>query len=282
DLRQARFDESNVDPATARQDSRLKTQDSRHLCEAVISPNSPLIGRGIREANFRTVYDAAIIPVHRSGQRLAGKIGDLVLRTGDTLLLQTSSGFVRAHRNNPDFYLVSEVSEADPVRHEHAWRSLLILVCLVLVMATPDFLQWLGAGGQWAKRMEQGQAIFAMSAAVAMIAARCISGSSARRSIQWDTPFVIAASFGGATAMEKTGLAAAVVEACKPIITRAGPLAALAIVYILTNLLTELLTNNAAAALLFPIGLSTATGLGLDPRPFAVAVAVAASGGFVV
>ena len=78
------------------------------------------------------------------------------------------------------------------------------------------------------------------------------------------------------------GLAAFAVDACKPLLMKTGPLGALAMVYILTNLLTELLTNNAAAALLFPIALSTAAKLGLDPRPFAVVVAVAASGGFVI
>jgi di/tricarboxylate transporter len=274
------------------QASSRKPQAShgRHLCEAVISVSSPLVGRGIREANFRTVYDAAVIAVHRSGQRLTGKIGDIVLRAGDTLLLQTSTGFVRAHRNNPDFYLVSEVAEAKPVRHEKAWLSISILITLVLVMAAPDILQWLGFTveggyatlGHWATLINHGQALFAIAAAVAMVASRCVSGASARRSIQWDTLFVIAASFGIATAMEKTGLAAALVDACKPVLMTAGPLAALATVYILTNVLTELLTNNAAAALLFPIALSTAGGLGLDARPFAVAVAVAASGGFVV
>lgn len=254
----------------------------RHLCEAVISQSSPLVGRGIREANFRTVYDAAVIAVHRSGARLTGKIGDIELKAGDTLLLQTSVGFVRAHRNNPDFYLVSEVAEAEPVRHEKAALSLFILLGLVIAMATPEFLQWLGVGGRWAKLMEQGQAVFAISAAVLMVMTRCISAASARRCMPWDTLLVIAASFGIATAMEKSGMAASCVDYCRPLIASAGRIGALAIVYVVTNLLTELLTNNAAAALIFPIAVSTAAHLGLDARPFAIVVAVAASGGFVV
>lgn len=254
----------------------------RFLCEAVVSANSPLIGRGIREANFRTVYDAAVIAVHRSGERLAGKIGDIVLRAGDTLLLQCSPGFVRAHRNNPAFYLVSEVGDAEPVRHEKSGLSVVILLGLVLMMGIPDLLHWFGLHGTWLKRMENGQGIFAVFAAVAMVATRCISGASARRTLQWDTLFVIAASFGIAHAMEKTGLATAIVSLVAPLMNTGGPLLALAVVYILTNVLTELLTNNAAAALIFPIALSTATQMNFDPRALAVAVAVAASGGFVV
>lgn len=263
-------------------DRGFTTSERRNLCEAVVSANSPLIGRGIREANFRTVYDAAVIAVHRSGVRLAGKIGDIVLRAGDTLLLQTSPSFVRAHRNNPAFYLVSEVAEAEPVRHEKSRLSIGILLGLVLLMAMPDFAAWFGFNGSWFKLMETGQPLFAILAAVAMVALRCISGAAARRSIQWDTLFVIAASFGIACAMEKTGLAQGIVSAVAPFMNAGGPLLALAIVYILTNVLTELLTNNAAAALIFPIALSTATQMNFDPRALAVAVAVAASGGFVV
>ncbi len=263
-------------------DKGFSRDDRRYLSEAVVSANSPLIGRGIREANFRTVYDAAVIAVHRSGERLAGKIGDIVLRAGDTLLLQCSPGFVRAHRNNPAFYLVSEVAEAEPVRHDKSWLSVAILLGLVLLMAMPDFFGWLGLSGSWFKLMENGQALFAIIAAVAMVATRCISGSTARRSIQWDTLFVIGASFGIARAMEKTGLAHGLVSGVTPLMNAGGPLLALAIVYLLTNVLTELLTNNAAAALIFPIALSTAAQMGLDGRAMAVAVAVAASGGFVV
>ena len=269
-------------PVTPDSQAEAALGSRRNLCEAVISPNSPLIGRGIREANFRTVYDAAVIAVHRSGERLAGKIGDIVLRAGDTLLLQTSTGFVRAHRNNPDFYLVSEVSEAEMVQHEKAGLSLVILAGLVIAMAMPELLKWQGFAGRWTSLMEQGQALFAMAAAVLMVGTGCISAAAARRSMSWDTLLVIAASFGIAKAMENTGLATSLVEVARPLLAHTGRVGALALVYILTNVLTELLTNNAAAALLFPIAVSTAARMGMDARPFAITVAVAASGGFTV
>lgn len=86
----------------------------RHLTEVVLSPTSPLIGTTVRKANFRQLYNAAVVAVHRNGRRLPNKIGTIELEPGDTLLLQTRSDFVTQHRNNRDFYLVSSVDDAEP------------------------------------------------------------------------------------------------------------------------------------------------------------------------
>jgi di/tricarboxylate transporter len=250
------------------------------LCEAVVSASSPLVGRSIRDANFRTVYDAAVIAVHRNGARLSGKIGDIGLRPGDALLLRTSAGFVRAHRNNPDFYLVSEVGGYQRPRHHKVGIATGILLLLIAAMAAPDVMEWLGVKGEWFHRFQRGQVLFALAAAGLMVVSRCVPAASARRSIQWDVLFVIAASFGISKALEKTGASEWLVTSVLPVFSQWGPLAALAAVYLLCNILTELLTNNAAAALVFPIAMTTALKMGLDPKPFAVAVAAAASGGF--
>jgi di/tricarboxylate transporter len=252
----------------------------RRFCEAVVSASSPLVGVGIREANFRTVYDAAVIAVHRNGARLAGKIGDIVVRPGDTLLLQTGPGFFRAHRNNPDFYLVSEVRGAAPVRHEKAGAALAVLAGLVALMALPDVLEWVNWKSPLSDRLDRGRVIIALAAAGLVVVARCLPSSAARRSIQWDVLLVIAASFGVAKALLKTGAAGFIADTIQAGVTPIGPVGALAAVYLLTTLLTELLTNNAAAALAFPIAISSAATMGLDPRPFAIVVAIAGSGGF--
>ncbi|MFQ5429217.1 MAG: SLC13 family permease [Phycisphaerae bacterium] len=267
-------------PAAAEEARSMSERAGRPLCEAVVSASSPLVGRGIRETNFRTVYDAAVIAVHRNGQRLPGKIGDIVLAPGDTLLLQTAAGFVRAHRNNPDFYLVSDVSDFEPVRHERSRRSLVILLAMVVLMAAPDFLRWAGLTDDFGGRLDRMRVLIAMCAAGLMIVTRCVTASTARRNVQWQVLLVIAASFGIAQAMEKTGAAAHFADGFLPIVAPLGPVAALAVVYLLANILTELVTNNAAAALLFPIATATAANMGLDPRPFAIAVAVAASASF--
>ena len=93
---------------------------SRQLAEAVLSKTSPIVGRTVREANFRQRYNAAIVAVHRGGERLGTKIGDIRLEAGDTLLLQTRSGFVETHRNSRDFYLVSAVGGSSARRHDRA------------------------------------------------------------------------------------------------------------------------------------------------------------------
>jgi di/tricarboxylate transporter len=235
----------------------------RRLIEAVVSHSSPLVGQTIRDANFRTVYDAAVIAVHRNGERAGGKIGEIVLRAGDTLLLQTSAGFLRAHRNSPDFYLVSELAGAESPRYDRAWVALGILLVMVLVVT----LDWLPIS------------IASFLAAGALVATRCVSVAAARRSVDWSILIVIAAAIGVSTAVEKTGLAATIASALTPGHSL-GPRFSLAVIYFVTLLLTELLSNNAAAALMFPIGVAAAQQLGIDPRSVVMAIAVAASCGF--
>jgi di/tricarboxylate transporter len=267
--------------AIEREDARAGGK-AGHLCEAVVSASSPMVGTSIRDARFRTVYDAAIIAVHRNGARLEGKIGDIVLRAGDTLLLQASPDFHRMHRNNPDFYLVSEVGGAQPVRHEKALLAAGILLALVAFMTLPDILEWTGAPAKLLEQLDRARVMAAVAAAVLMVVMRCLPAPAARRSIAWDVLLVIAASFGLATAIDRSGLSRAAVEAFRPALQAFGPVGAIAMVYIITNVLTELLTNNAAAALVFPIAIQTARQFGIDPHPFAITVAIAASGGFCI
>ena len=236
----------------------------RRYCEAVISRTSPLIGTNIRDANFRARYNAAIVAVHRGGARLVGRIGDFVLRPGDTLLLQAGRHFAAANRNNPDFFLVSSVEEARPVRHERAWLAFALLGLLIVLMVLPQVPVVLAAftiGG-------------------ALIGVHCISAADARRSIQWDVLIVIAAAFGLGRALEKSGAAEVIggliVAGTGPL----GPHATLAAIYAITVIFGILVTSNATAVLVFPIAISAAEQLGVDARPFAIAVAASASASF--
>src|SRR5690606_36780568 len=103
-------------------------REDRIVIEAVVSLSSPLVGVSIRDGNFRTVYNAAVIAVARDGERVRKKIGDIVLQPGDTLLLEAHPSFVREHRNSRDFFLVSPVSNSDRPRHARAGYALPILV----------------------------------------------------------------------------------------------------------------------------------------------------------
>jgi di/tricarboxylate transporter len=205
-----------------------------------------------------------VIAVHRNGERVAGKIGSIVLRPGDTLLLQTASGFLRVHRNSPDFYLVSELPGTENPRYDRAWVALGVLGALIAIVT----LEWLPIS------------VASFVAAGALVATRCITAGQARRSIEWSILIVIAAALGIGTAMEKTGVAAATATQLSRIAGDVGPLAALALIYFVTVLLTEAISNNAAAALMFPISVATAVNLGVDVRGFVMAVTIAASCGF--
>ena len=264
------------------------TSGQRGLFEAVISASSPLVGRGIREANFRTIYDAAVIAVHRNGERLRQKIGDIVLLAGDTLLLLTGTGFVRAHRNNPDFYLVSEAGVSAPERREKAPLAAAIAIAMVVLLTVPDLLSAFNvgeaAGSSWKNAsawMADRRVVFAMLAAGAMIVTRCVPPSVARRRIEWQVLLVVGSAFGIGAAMSESGAAAAIAGAFGHL-EGLGPLAVLAAIYLTTWVLTEVMTHTAAAALMFPIAIAAAQGIGSDVRPFAVAVALAASSGFVL
>ncbi|MCF6149466.1 MAG: SLC13 family permease [Candidatus Kuenenia sp.] len=241
-----------------------KQQRRRRLCEAVISENSPLIGKTIRNADFRASYGAAVVAVHRGSRRVEKKIGDIRLQPGDTLLLQVRPHFLRAHRNDPAFYLVSNVEGWRPLRRDRAWISVSLFLVLIGFMTTG----WIPVH------------IVSILTALFMVGLGCISAGDARQSIEWKVLITIASSFGVGAALQNSGLATTVatllVETTKPY----GPIVALAIFYLLGSLMTEAITNNAVAVLLFPFCLETARLYDTSPRPFLVALILSASASF--
>ena len=241
-----------------------KQQRLRRLCEAVVSSNSPVIGKTIREADFREFYGAAVVAVHRGGSRVIKKIGDIVLRPGDTLLLQTGPHFMRVYRNDPAFYLVSNVEEWRPLRRDRAWIAGLLFFVLIVLMTT-ELVPTL---------------IAAALIAVFMVAMGCISAGEARRSVEWQVLVTIAASFGVGTALQNSGAATAIAGTIVDITKEWGPVAALAAIYFLGSITTEVITNNAASVLLFPFCLETARLYDVSPRPFIIALVLAASASF--
>lgn len=239
-------------------------QQKRRLCEAVISHVSPLIGLTIRDADFRARFGAAVVAVHRGGERVKEKVGDIRLQAGDTLLLQTQPHFLRAYRNDPSFYLISDVEEWRPLRHDRAWIALAIFVALIGMMVYQD----------------SSTLLWAMLAGLALIATGCITATEAHKSIEWQALVMIGASFGVGAALEKSGAAALVAGQLVAATESLGPRWGLACIYLLTVIVTEIITNNAAAVLMFPFCLETAHQFGANDRPFLMAVLFGASAGF--
>ncbi len=244
----------------------FKLQSPRHqrcLVEAVVSESFPLLGKSIRAGRFRTQYQAAIIAVARNGERIQRKIGDIVPRPGDTLLMETHPSFFERYRNTRDFLLISRLDNSTPPRHERASLAVAIMAGMVVLAAT-GLLSMLQA---------------AMLAAGLMLVGNCTSAGVARRAVDWQVLLVIAASFGIGIALEKTGAASLVAGG---LVGLAGdnPWAALALFFLATSLFTNLITNNAAAVLMFPIALAVAARLDVSVIPFAIVIMKAASASF--
>jgi len=250
---------------------KTKTFDLHHFdsdgygaFEVVVSPNSPLIGKNVRESKFRSSYDAVIIAIHRSGERIKEKIGDIVLRGGDTLLILGRNDFIERWYHSQDFYLVSKSVKINSKPRWYSYFSVFVLTGMIAAMAS-GLVPVIAAAG---------------AAALLLILSKCITVQDARNSIDWKVLLIIAAAFGIAKGLDNSGISDFLAE---KILASAGLLGIpglLMAIYFITNIYTEIITNNAAAALLVPIVLSTADQAGIDPGPFLIAVAIGASASF--
>lgn len=254
---------SGLVPATD-QRFRLKgPQTERCLIEAVVSNSCPHLRLTIREARFRSHYNAAVIAVARNGEQIRKKIGDIQLLSGDTLLLETTRSFLESQRNSRDFFLVSHVKDSAPLRHERAWISQLILLAMVVTVAI-GLVSMLKA---------------AMAAAALMVLTGCCRSSEAKRSIDLGVLITIAAGLGIGQALQVSGAAKLLADG---LILSVGqnPLIVLILIYTITMFFANVVTVKAAAVLFFPIAAATAQQLHVDVVPFAVTVMVASAASF--
>lgn len=269
DLRKTR----GLVPATD-QVFKLNTPTShRCLMEAVVSNRCPIIGSTIRDGQFRSRYNSAVIAVARDGKHIPGKIGDIVLQPGDTLLLEGHPDFAAQQRNSSDFFLVSHVQNSAPIHHERSWVAIGILGGMVLLAS---MLSKEASDGKPAVDFLLPAALIA---ALAMVATRCCTGTQARESIDWSVLIVIGASLGIGEAISISGAAKYLSEQ-SIVLCGSNAWLQLAVVYLLTMILTELVTNNAAAVLMFPLALEVSKSLGASHLPFMIAIMIAASMGF--
>jgi len=250
-------------PATDQIFKLEQPRPNRAFIEGVVARRSPVAGYTIRESRFRTRYGAVVIAVARGGERIQKKIGDIVLEGGDMVLLETDEGFLERHRNSRDFLLLRPISGAAPPRHERAALAWMILAGTILVAA----VGWVSIFNA------------ALIGAGTMLATRCCSISVARSSIDLQVLLVIAAAFGIGRAVSLTGAGELLAQNTFHF-AGDNPLLILIAVYTVTSLLTEVISNSAAAALMFPLLLAVAEQFGINIMPLAVAVTMAASASF--
>ncbi len=235
----------------------------RRLFEVVVSDRSPIMNKTIRAGRFRTLYDAVVIAAARNGERLGGKLGDIEIRPGDTLLIESRSSFLDHHRNSRDFLLVSEVRGASVPRHDRAWIAAGIMA-LMVASATFGLLSMLESS---------------LVAAGLMLATRCLTLDSARSNIDWSILVVIGAALGLGQALHLSGASSAIAQLWIGLADH-DPFLTLVAVYILTGMLTNVITNNAAAVLAFPIAQAAAADLGVSMWPFIAVIMMGASASF--
>jgi di/tricarboxylate transporter len=232
--------------------------------EAVIGSSSSLVGQTLREGEFRSTYQGAVVAIHRAGQLVEEKLGEVPLRVGDTLVVLADPAFRNRWYDRPDFLLVSRLGGG--MAPESTKALLVGLVGLgVVVLAGAGLMPILQA---------------ALLGAVALVLLGVLAPNEARSAVSIDVIVIIASSFGLAAAMETSGLAANLASGLIDMAGGLGKTGVLVGIVLATVVLTEAITNNAAAVLLFPVALSAAAPVGADPRGFAIAVAVAASASF--
>ncbi|MFV8826399.1 SLC13 family permease [Alkalihalobacterium sp. APHAB7] len=235
------------------------------LVEVVVSHQSSLLKKRIKDSYFRSRFDAAVIAVHRNQERIHSKIGDIILKPGDTLLLLAGSDFNGRISETNDFYLATSVD--DPFQLPSGWKSwlpsLTLIAMLILVVFEVITMFVAAAFG-----------------VIILILTKILSPQEAKQSIHFDVLLVIASAFGIGFAMQKTGLASTIANSLVSIVAPIGIIGILFAVYFLTTVFTEMVTNNAAAVIMFPIGMEVAYQVGANPVAFAVLIAIAASSSF--
>ncbi len=235
----------------------------RHLFEVVVGPSCPIVGKTIRDGAFRTRYEGVVLAVARDGARITGKLGDIQLRSGDTLLVEARASFGARVGDRRDFLLVSAVEGSTIPRHDRAGLALAILLGMVLLAAF-EVMSMLAA---------------ALLASGLMLATRCTTASAARASVDWSVLVVIGAALGIGKALEVSGAAGGIAQAGLGLAGE-NPWLVLLAVYVITSVFTEIITNNAAAALMFPIVQAAAERLDVSLWPFVVVIMMAASASF--
>jgi di/tricarboxylate transporter len=242
--------------------------------EAVISPRFPGVGKTIPEFNFYEHYQAVVLAIHRNGERITSNLNKLKLKPGDNLVLLTTDKFIENWGESKIFYLTSYIR--DYRQTGSFWKKWLAFIILILMIV----------GATIGQNIESPQGItfdmffFSALAAILLVWLKIMPHQKYTKAVSWDVLITIACAFAISKSMQNSGAAESLARTTINFARAFGPLGVLAALYLLTTIFTEIITNNAAAALIFPIALSAAQQMGIDPKPFFVAIAIAASASF--
>jgi di/tricarboxylate transporter len=235
------------------------------LTEVVISNRSSIIGKTLKKVGFRALFDAAVVAIRRDGETLSGKLGELTLQTGDFLLLATGPDFTQRNNIAKHFFIVSEQRIA---RKLSGLQDGLTVSGFALTIA----LAALGI-----LPLIYGLIFFL----ALLLLLNVTSYSEVKRGLPLNLMLVIVGALSLSSALSSSGLTTMLTDSLAPILLQSSPFIALVVIYVITLLLTEFVTNNAAAALMFPFAWAVISALNAPVMPFALAVAFAASASFI-
>jgi di/tricarboxylate transporter len=234
------------------------------LTEVIVAPGSILNGRTPKEVGFRARFDAAIVGLQRDGETVSGKLGRTALRPGDLLVLATGEDFAQRKNLGRNFYLLSDDLDVRLLDSKQGFLVTLALGAVIAMAATGSLSLSVGLLGLLMGLWLTG----------------LVSVDDLRRRFPFDIWILVASALVLAQSLVDSQLISTFMSLVLPVMMDQTPLIGLVVVFLLTLMLTELVTNNAAAALMFPIGYGLAESLGVDVMPFVLAVAFAASGSF--
>lgn len=250
-----------IAPDFALSDQQL-TGDNIHLVEALVAPGSRFAGETLGSLNFHSQYHAVALAIRRQGQTLREKLRDLRLAYGDALLLLVERDHLRDLRRSPELIVLDRGERLrSPKRARIALGIMLGVVAVAAFNVLPIVLT-------------------ALLGVMAMIFTRCLRADEAYQAVDWRVILLLACMIPLGTAMQETGLARWIADNVVGQVSPLGALATLSAIYLLTAILTEFMSNNAAAVLMAPIAISTARTVDSDPLPFLLAVMFAASTAF--
>jgi di/tricarboxylate transporter len=247
------------------QDMSLKKLEERDLklVEVIIGPRSTLVGKTLQKIGFRRYHGIHVLAIHRQGDNLRENLSSVRLQYGDTLLIEGPPDSIAEMQGENQFISMSEAPEVkvDPTK---VWIGTGVALLFVL--------------GASFKLM--GIPALAILAAIGMILTRCVTVQQAYRAVQWNIVFLIFGMLSLGLAMSQSGAAAQLVGGIMKVFGGFSPMVVLSVVYLLSSILTELISNNAVAALLTPIVIGIAAELQVDARPFIVAMMFGCSASF--
>jgi di/tricarboxylate transporter len=242
--------------------------------EVVLSPRFAGLGLTVSEYNFFEHFNAVVLAIHRNGERITANLNKLKLKVGDNVVLLATEQFVNNWENSHMFYLVNYVQDLRVEKSSRKkWIALFVILAMVIGIVVNEIVSY-GFG------MRLNIFLFVAIAALLLIWLKILPQRDYTKNISWDLIISVASAFAISKAIQNTGIAESLAYDAVNVVKSIGPTGVLAIIYLLTSVLTEIITNNAAVAFVFPVSLIAAQLLGVDEKPFFVAIAIAAASSF--